>query len=252
MAVLITGGGAGIGRAIAYELGRHGAAVVIWDKNSQHMNETCAAMSKEGLDVFGSLCDVSDLDQVSRSLDEVSFHYNRIDALVNSAGISRANPIAENAGHEVWRAVLATNLDGVYYCSHKVLPHMPDGGRIVNISSALGRIGQAGATAYCASKHGIVGFTRALAMEVAHRGITVNVVCPGWVDTDMARVDIEVGARRKGMTPDEFWRAEAARVPLGRLIQPKEVAELVCFLLSPAAKNITGQAIGICGGMVMR
>lgn len=128
---------------------------------------------------------------------------------------------------------------------------MPDGGRIVNISSIFGKIGEAGWTAYCASKHGVIGFTRALALEVAPRAITVNAVCPGWVDTEMARADIQEGARGKGVTVDEFRRTEIARVPLGRMIDPDEVAELVCFLISAAAKNITGQAIGICGGLVM-
>ena len=128
---------------------------------------------------------------------------------------------------------------------------MGAGGRIVNISSVLGRFGVPGYTAYCASKHGVIGFTRALALELTSQQITVNALCPGWVETEMAVAGMHMGAEATGKTYDEFRASALGRVPIGRIIQPEEVAELVRFLASPAAAAITGQTYNICGGQIM-
>jgi NAD(P)-dependent dehydrogenase (short-subunit alcohol dehydrogenase family) len=139
----------------------------------------------------------------------------------------------------------------MYLVTREVVTHLPDGARIVNMSSVLGRFGVPGYTAYCASKHGVIGFTRALALELAPRQITVNALCPGWVDTDMASQGMRQGADATGRTFDEFRRSALDAVPLKRMIQPGEVAELVTFLASGAASAITGQTYNICGGQTM-
>jgi ketoreductase len=130
---------------------------------------------------------------------------------------------------------------------------MPDnaGGRIINISSVLGKFGVPGYTAYCTAKHGMIGFTRALALEVVKRGITVNTVCPGWVDTEMAAAGINESAALQGITPQQFKAHAVAAVPIQRFLDPDEIAELVAYIASDAARGITGQAMNICGGQTM-
>jgi NAD(P)-dependent dehydrogenase (short-subunit alcohol dehydrogenase family) len=169
---------------------------------------------------------------------------------VNNAGVGGGEPI-ERSDVARWRRTIDVNLVGTYLASREAVPLMQAGGRIVSISSVLGRFGVGGYTAYCASKHAVIGFTRALALELAPRGITVNAICPGWVDTDMAAEGMRQGASATGVTYEEF-RAKALRaVPLQRIIAPEEVATLVRFLASPAASAITGQTYNICGGQTM-
>jgi NAD(P)-dependent dehydrogenase (short-subunit alcohol dehydrogenase family) len=141
----------------------------------------------------------------------------------------------------------------MYLVTKAVLKHMPDheGGRVINISSVLGKFGVPGYTAYCTTKHGMIGFTRALALEVVSRGITVNTVCPGWVETEMAAQGINETAAFQRMTADEFKAQAISGVPIKRFLEADEIAELVCFLASDRAQGITGQAINICGGQTM-
>jgi 3-hydroxybutyrate dehydrogenase len=128
---------------------------------------------------------------------------------------------------------------------------MPSGGRIISISSVLGKMGVPGAAAYCASKHGVIGFTKSIALELAGRKITANVICPGWVETQLAEVVMKRAAENSGISFEEFRRNALNGVPLSRMVQPEEVASLVLFLASPAAKNITGQSYSLCGGQTM-
>ena len=147
-----------------------------------------------------------------------------------------------------WIDIINTNIVGSYHVTRAAMPHMPDGGRVVMISSALGKFGVPGYTAYCTAKTGLIGFTRALALELAPRKITVNALCPGWVDTEMALTGMKNGAAAQGISVEEFRTQAMSRVPLGEMVTPDEVANLVAFLASEAGKNITAQAISICGG----
>jgi 3-hydroxybutyrate dehydrogenase len=196
--------------------------------------------------------DVRQKDQIRNAVKTVMAKWNAIHILVNNAGISGLNMI-DDPDDSKWQAILDTNLTGMYLMTKEVIKNITDhsGGRIINISSVLGKFGVPGYTAYCTTKHGMIGFTRALALEVVSRGITVNTICPGWVDTDMAAQGIRESAALQGITPEEFKARAVAAVPIRRFLEADEIAELVCYIASDRAKGITGQAINICGGQTM-
>lgn len=223
--IVVTGGTKGIGRAIAARLAEDGATVIAV---ARHVADLPAGVS------FAA-CDVTD----PASVKNLFAGLGRVDALVNAAGLAGPNPLLPD--DPLWGAILAVNLTGPWLCSTAALPNMPDRvGRIVNISSTLGLRGVPDQPAYCAAKHGLIGLTRSLALAVAARGITVNAVCPGWVDTEMAQARF----RDLGITP-----AEAAQsVPMRRIATPEDVAGIVAFLLSPAAAHLTGHALPVDGG----
>ena len=247
---VVTGAAEGMGLAIAWKLGSKDARIAICDRNREGLEATAREMEASGLRVLHQVCDVSDSRQVEDFVSAVAGEWGAIRILVNNAGISKRNPILE-PGDETWHEVLATNLTGVYYCTHRALPHFRDGGRIVHISSISGKVGSAEYSAYCASKHGVIGFTRALALELAPRGITVNAVCPGWVRTPMARRDLHETARLEGVSFEAMRQRILDGIPLGTMIRPEEVADLVYFLVSPSGGSITGQAVDISAGEVM-
>ena len=249
---IVTGGGTGIGKAIGTKLARNGARVVITSRNPAHLEAAKADIEKLGLPVLGLPMDLRKKEDIKRTVAEVAAKWGAIHILVNSAGISGLSRL-DDPDDAMWYDILDTNLSGLYQITKAVLKHMPDhsGGRIINISSVLGKFGVAGYAAYCATKHGMIGFTRALALEVVDRGITVNTVCPGWVDTEMARRGINQSALNLGITPEQFKEQAVAGVPIRRFLAPDEVAELVCYLASDLAKGITGQAINSCGGQTM-
>lgn len=227
--VLVTGGSKGIGLATARAFQAEGCEVHI------------CARSKPA-DLPGGLvfheCDVGDAASVRAMFQAIG---GRLDVLVNNAGISGVNPLDAEGGDEVWDEILRVNLTGTYLCSKAAVPLLPDGsGRIVNVSSSLGLHGSPDQSAYCTAKHGVIGFTRSLALSLAPRGITVNAVCPSWVDTDMA-----AGRWREiGMTREDA----AADTPSGRIATPEDVAATILFLASPGARHINGQAIPVDGG----
>ena len=247
---MITGGGTGIGLAIAQTYLREGAQVAIASRDQTHLQAASAAARALGQDLMTIQLDITDSAAVREAVESVEKRYARIDILVNNAGLSGRTPISEQDDSR-WLAILAANLNGAYFCSRQALRFMKDGehGRIINMSSVLGRFGVPGYGAYCTAKHGILGFTKALALEVAARGITVNAICPTWVDTPMARQGIEETAAVLGVTPDEFRRQAIQAVPIGRMVTASEVADLALYLASPAASAITGQALNICGGV---
>ena len=246
---LITGGGTGIGLAIMQAYLREGAEVAIASRNRTHLQAGAAAARAIGHELMTIELDVSDSAAVREAVELIARRYSRLDILVNNAGLSGRTPMTDPDDAR-WHAILAANLNGAYFCSKQALRFMKDGehGRIINMSSVLGRFGVAGYAAYCTAKHGILGFTKAVALEVASRGITVNAICPTWVDTPMARQGIEETATVLGMTPEEFRRQAVQAIPIGRMLEPSEVAELAVYVASPAAAGITGQALNICGG----
>jgi len=169
---------------------------------------------------------------------------------VNNAGVGGGENV-QGSDIARWKRTIDTNLTGMFLVTRELLPIMAEGGRIINMSSVLGRIGVPGYTAYCASKHGVIGFTRALALEVLKRKITVNALAPGWVETDMAVLGMTQGATYSKVTYEQFREKSLAVVPIKRIIQPEEVAGLIKYLASPEAGAITGQCFNIDGGQAM-
>jgi len=247
---LVTGGGRGIGRAIAHALAGQDTCVAIAGRTRAELDSTARDLERQGGKALAIEMDLTSEESVTAGMRELGRMATHLDVLVNNAGVGGGEPVA---GSDVarWRRVIDTNVTGTYLVTREAVGVMRDGGRIVNISSVLGRFGVPGYTAYCASKHGVIGFTRALALELAPRQITVNALCPGWVDTEMAAEGMRQGAVATGQTFEEFRDGALGVVPIKRIIQPEEVAELVRFVVSPGAAAITGQTYNICGGQTM-
>lgn len=249
---IVTGGGTGIGKAIGFALAKNGARVAVASRNRAHLDGAAADLGKLGLPFLALQANVRRKRDVQRAVAEVVDHWGRVHILVNNAGVSGLTRL-DNPDDTKWYDIIDTNLNGMYLMTKEVLKHIPDhgGGRIINISSVLGKFGVPGYAAYCTSKHGMIGFTRALALEVVARGITVNTICPGWVDTEMAAQGIHESAELQGLTPEQFKAQAIAGIPIKRFLQPEEVAELVTYIASDQARGITGQAINFCGGQTM-
>ena len=246
----VTGGGRGIGRAIALAFAEPGAHVVITSRTESQLQQTAADISAKGAKATAVPMDVSDEASVAQGFGSLHGIVRNVNVLINNAGVG-GGEVVQGSDVARWKQTLDTNLFGMYLVTRQVLPLMADGGRVVNLSSVLGRFGVPGYTAYCASKHGVIGFTRALALEVLKRKITVNAIAPGWVETDMAALGMNQGARHAKVTYDEFRDQQISAVPIKRIIDPAEVAALVKFLCSPDASAITGQTYNICGGQTM-
>jgi NAD(P)-dependent dehydrogenase (short-subunit alcohol dehydrogenase family) len=245
---IVTGGGTGIGRGITARLCHDGATVAITGRRLQPLRQTGAELGKERVHAFAA--DVTDPRSLAAAFGAARQAMGGLDVLVNNAGTGGPNACGL-PGPERWDEVIRTNLDGVFHSTRAALPFLQDGGRVINISSVLGRFGVPGYTAYCASKHGVIGFTKALALELAPRRITVNAICPGWVDTEMAQRGFEGIASATGQEFEAARAGALAQVPLGRILQPEEIGDLVVYLCSPGASGMTGQAISLCGGQVM-
>lgn len=238
---LVTGASRGIGRAIAGELGRHGAALVVnYYKNEHAAQEVVDAIAKQGGKAWKVQADVSDYSQVQALVKAAVDHFGGLDVLVNNAGISRDRTIRRMSVEE-WKEVLSTNLDSTFYCVNAAVQYIIErgGGRIVNVGSIQGQAPNAGVANYAATKAGIVGFTKVAAVELVRYNITVNAVCPGFVETELIA----------GL-PDEVRQQLLSRVPMGRFAQPEEVASLVRYIIKEG-DYITGQCFNINGGMYM-
>ena len=247
---LVTGGGRGIGRAIALALGGMGTTIAIAARTRSQLESTARELESAGARAIPVEMDVTSETSIARAVDALRIDVPHLDILVNNAGVGGGEPVA-GSDIERWRRTIDTNLTGTYLVTRAVLPLMRGGGRIINLSSVLGRFGVPGYTAYCASKHAVIGFTRALALELAPKQITVNAICPGWVDTEMAEQGMRQVAAATGQTFEQFRASALGAVPIKRIIQPEEVAGLVAFLASPGAAAITGQTYNICGGQTM-
>ncbi|MFZ0426756.1 MAG: SDR family NAD(P)-dependent oxidoreductase [Acidobacteriota bacterium] len=247
---IVTGGSAGIGLAIARRLGADGARVAICGRSADRLSRASQNLASSGIEVLAARCDVQDAQAVESLVEQVVGRFGAIHILVNNAGANEPTPLQE-PDDTAWQQNIRTGLDGAYYCTSRVLRHMPDGGRLVYIASVTAKFGVPGAAGYCAAKHGLLGLVRSAALELAPRQITANAVCPGWVETDLARVVMQRVADRIDRDFAETRRRLLANVPLGEIIEPEEVAAMVAYLVSPEARNVTGQAYNLCGGQVM-
>ena len=246
----VTGASRGIGEAIVRRFAADGARVALAARNAAACGKIAAEIERLGGEALAIRCDVTDASSVSDAVAATVAKWGRIDILVNAAGLGGPTPL-DDPDDSRWNAIIATNLTAVFRVTREAAPHLPDGGRILNLSSVVGRFGVAGLAAYSASKHGVIGLTRTFALELAPRQITVNALVPGWVETDMARDGFRRLGEAKGGGEEEGRRMAAAMAPLKRVLDPEEVAGLAAYLASDEARSITGQAITIDGGQVM-
>jgi len=246
---IVTGAGRGIGRAIANELARRGAQVVLADIDGALAERAATALIDAGHQALGLVVDVSRQSSVEDMVAQTLAQWARIDILVNNAGVNFAAPALEMSA-ETWQRILDVNLTGAFLCSQAAGRQMAARGygRIVNLSSTSGKFGAPGLVAYAASKAGLLGLTRVLAVELGPSGVTVNAICPGNIETELLIEVMEQRAAARGVTRDEVVAGIVAKTPAGRLGHPDDVARLAAFLASPEAGYISGQAINLCGG----
>jgi 3-oxoacyl-[acyl-carrier protein] reductase len=238
---LVTGASRGIGRAISLALAERGASLAVTDILSDAVNAFAGELQAQGKPAHAFRLDVTDAGSIEAAVGGTLERFGRIDILVNNAGVAR-DQLLMRMKREDWDLVLRLNLTGAFACTQAVLrPMMKQrSGRIISISSVVGQMGNAGQSNYAASKAGLIGFSKAVAREVASRNVTVNVVAPGLIDTDMTRA-----------LPEAVQNEWQSKVPLGRFGTADEIASAVCFLASDEAAYITGQVLAVNGGMYM-
>jgi len=246
---IVTGAGRGIGRGIAQALAQAGVRVAVTDIDGSAADATANALRSEGHDALGRAVDVSRRPAVEQMVEAVLRRWGQIDILVNNAAVSDSTPALELTD-EAWQRMIAVNLTGVFLCSQIVGRHMVslEYGRIANISSIASQFGTPGLTAYAATKAGVLGLTRVMAVEWGSYGVTVNAVCPGNIDTEFLRYALAWRAASRGLSVDQVIQTIVAKTPASQLGMPADVAAMVLFLVSPEAGFVIGQVINVCGG----
>jgi NAD(P)-dependent dehydrogenase (short-subunit alcohol dehydrogenase family) len=247
---LVTGGARGIGVSVTRQLLAHGAKVTTLGRNSAPGNRVDAP--GESPELQHIVADVSEPATVTKAFEDARTRFGPIEILVNSAGQAGSAPFLKT-DPKLWRQMMTVNLDGTFHCMQAALPGMlaANWGRIINIASTAGLMGYGYVSAYCAAKHGVIGLTRAVALEVATKQITINAVCPGYTDTDMVENSLANIVAKTGRTREQTLTELLSRNPQKRLIKPEEVANAIAWLCLPGSESVTGQAIAISGGEVM-
>jgi 3-hydroxybutyrate dehydrogenase len=253
-AAVVTGAGSGIGRAIAHALAARGAAVCIGDINLEAARTVASEIERANGRALAVRADISQRAQVQTLINETTRAFGRLDILVNNAGLQFIAPIHEYP-EEKWDQLIGIMLTGTFLCTKYALPHMiaRKWGRVVNISSIHGLVASPYKSAYISAKHGIIGFTRTLALEVAEHGITANAICPGYVRTPLVEHQIADQARMHGIPPEQVVeRIMLAPAAIKRLLEPEEIAAAVIYLCSEAARGVTGAALAVDAGWTAR
>ena len=249
---LVTGATSGIGLEVARSLGREGHAVFVVARNAENVQTTVKQLREEGIEADGAASDVTSTEDIRTAVQKAVEVFGPIEILVNNAGRGGGGITAE-LDEDLWLDVIDTNLNGVFRFTKEVLSTgkmvEQSWGRIINIASTGGKQGVVFAAPYSASKHGVVGFSKAVGIELAKSGITVNAVCPGYVETPMAGRVRQGYANHWGVSEEEVLEKFNAKIPLGRYSSPEEVAGLVTYLTTDTASSITAQALNVCGGL---
>ena len=247
---VVTGGGSGIGACVAHALAARGMRVSVMGRRLDALQGVCSD-DPQGMQAV--VADVASLQSVEAAMEQARARFGPVAILVNNAGQAGSAPFHKTDA-ALWSNMLAVNLTGTFHCTQTVLPDMLKAkwGRIINVASTAGLVGYAYVAAYCAAKHGVIGLTRALALEYAKKGITVNAVCPGYTETDILRESIANVVAKTGRSAEEALAEFSAGNPQGRVVQPDEVADAVRWLCGPGASSINGQSIAVCGGEVMQ
>ena len=249
---VVTGGAKGIGLAVSTAFARAGANVTLMGRDIDTARREARKLAKEfAVTAVAQPLDVSDPQSVERAFAAAVDDLGPTTILVNNAGIAKAAPFLKTS-KELWDQTIAVDLTGVFLCTQQVLPQMIDKGfgRIVNVGSTASHLGLAYVVAYCAAKHGLLGLTRSLAVEIARTGVTVNAVCPGYTNTDIAANAVSNIVAKTGKTSGEALQSLTSHNPQRRLIEPEEVANAVTWLCQKQSASITGQSIAIAGGEI--
>lgn len=252
--VLVTGASRGIGRAIALAFARQECRIAIIARDSQRLADTAFAITELGAEAFTQVLDICDEKAVLAGLDVLRQKFGKVDILVNNAGIYKTAAVI---GHSsaLWQQTINTNLNAAFFYCRELAPLMlaSGWGRIINISSISGKQAEIQGAAYSASKFGLIGLTQSLALELAASAVTVNAICPGWVNTDMTSEQLSdpEWTKLNSVSKEESWEIARLSVPQMRILEPEEVADLALYLCGESARGITGQAINICGGMCL-
>jgi 3-hydroxybutyrate dehydrogenase len=249
---LVTGGGRGIGRAVALDLAREGARVAVASRTAADVEETARQVTAAGGSAVALTVDVTSSEDVKRLFARAAAEMGPVDVLVANAGVAPSALLAKTSD-ELWRQAIETNLSGTFYAMREALPGMVERGwgRVVNVASIAARSGAPYISAYAASKHGVLGLTRCAALEVAAKGVTVNAVCPGYVDTPMVDTGIARIVQKTGIDPAVARRNLEEMSPQKRIFTVEEVSALVLFLCGEGARGINGQALTLDGGAVL-